>query len=263
MQAFTALTASFTPFTLANFTQSIMVNLTNVNNTNQQPQGEPFASACACHPVCTHVGPCNLCLNPFMGADLAPSALCIAAPQWPFRAPHDACSYLLVGAGTSYAVIVDSSGNTIGNFTLVATGINPNTLALTLPSTFNATALLQTGSYTETITYYPTSNFTQPSPLVIQFQITVGSAHECPLSPALMLNKRSCMRHQSLRLSLWSIVGKFIQSCLLSCTRCRTRDWSLPLSPESPHDASPPQPHWHCSPETAAIPLSWCQELPC
>ncbi|CAK0738191.1 hypothetical protein CVIRNUC_001007 [Coccomyxa viridis] len=110
--AFTALTASFTPFTLANFTQSILVNLTNVNNTNQQPQG------------------------------------------------------------ISYAVIVDSSGNTIGNFTLVATGINPNTVALSLPSTFNATALLQTGSYTETITYYPTSNFTQPSPLVIQFQIT-------------------------------------------------------------------------------------------
>ena len=80
-----------------------------------------------------------------------------------------------MGAGTSYAVIVDSSGNTIGNFTLVATGINPNTVALSLPSTFNATALLQTGSYTETITYYPTPNFTQPSPLIIQFQITVSS----------------------------------------------------------------------------------------
>ena len=39
MQASTALTASFTPFTLANFTQSIMVNLTNVNGTNQNPTG--------------------------------------------------------------------------------------------------------------------------------------------------------------------------------------------------------------------------------
>ena len=87
---------------------------------------------------------------------------------------------LPTGAGNSYAVIVDSSGNTIGNFTLVATGINPNTVALSLPSTFNATALLQTGSYTETITYYPTSNFTQPSPLVIQFQITVSSVWEYP-----------------------------------------------------------------------------------
>ena len=73
MQAFTALTASFTPFTLANFTQSIMVNLTNVNNTNQQPQGEPLASACTCKPMCTHVGPCRLRLKLFMGANLAPS----------------------------------------------------------------------------------------------------------------------------------------------------------------------------------------------
>ncbi len=39
MQASTALTAAFTPFTLANFTQSIMVNLTNVNGTNQNPTG--------------------------------------------------------------------------------------------------------------------------------------------------------------------------------------------------------------------------------
>lgn len=38
-QASTALTAAFTPFTLANFTQSILVNLTNVNGTNQDPVG--------------------------------------------------------------------------------------------------------------------------------------------------------------------------------------------------------------------------------
>lgn len=41
MQASTALSASFTPFILANFTQSIMVNLTNVNGTNQNPTGAP------------------------------------------------------------------------------------------------------------------------------------------------------------------------------------------------------------------------------
>jgi len=39
MQASTALTAAFTPFTLTNFTQSITVNLTNVNGTNQNPTG--------------------------------------------------------------------------------------------------------------------------------------------------------------------------------------------------------------------------------
>ena len=41
MQASTALSAAFTPFTLAKFTQSIMVNLTNVNGTNQNPTGMP------------------------------------------------------------------------------------------------------------------------------------------------------------------------------------------------------------------------------
>ncbi|CAL5223964.1 g6570 [Coccomyxa viridis] len=112
LPASTALSAAFTPFTLANFTQSIMVNLTNVNGTNQNP------------------------------------------------------------TGASYEVITDSSGNVVGNFSLTSTPITANANALTLPSTFNATQLLHTGSYTAVITYYPTINFTQPVPLTITFSIT-------------------------------------------------------------------------------------------
>ncbi len=76
-------------------------------------------------------------------------------------------------AGASYEVITDSSGNVVGNFSLTSTPITANANALTLPSTFNATQLLHTGSYTAVITYYPTINFTQPVPLTITFSITV------------------------------------------------------------------------------------------
>ena len=76
-------------------------------------------------------------------------------------------------AGASYEVITDSSGNQVGNFSLTSTPIDPNTNALTLPATFNATQLLRTGTYTAVITYYPTINFTMPIPLTITFSITV------------------------------------------------------------------------------------------
>ena len=39
MQASTALTFNFTSFTLANFTQSFFLNITNVNGTNVVPAG--------------------------------------------------------------------------------------------------------------------------------------------------------------------------------------------------------------------------------
>ena len=78
------------------------------------------------------------------------------------------------GAGASYEVITDSSGNTVGNFSLTSTPITANANSLTLPSTFNASALLHTGSYTAVITYYPTINFTMPVPLTITFSIVVS-----------------------------------------------------------------------------------------
>ncbi len=83
-------------------------------------------------------------------------------------------------AGASYEVITDSSGNLVGNFSLTSTPIDPNTNALTLPSTFNASQLLHTGSYTAVITYYPTINFTQPVPLTITFSITVRPSSHAP-----------------------------------------------------------------------------------
>lgn len=81
----------------------------------------------------------------------------------------------LACTGSSYEVITNSAGTQIGNFSLTATPLNANTLALTLPTTFNASQLLSTGSYTAVITYYPTQNFTQPIPLTIQFSITVSA----------------------------------------------------------------------------------------
>ena len=104
-------------------------------------------------------------------------------------------------AGASYEVITDSSGNLVGNFSLTSTPIDPNTNALTLPSTFNASQLLHTGSYTAVITYYPTINFTQPVPLTITFSITVRLSSHALKShvldihiKCLMLLACSCQR---------------------------------------------------------------------
>ena len=87
---------------------------------------------------------------------------------------HQADTLQRAVAGASYEVITDSSGNLVGNFSLTSTPITANTNALTLPSTFNASQLLHTGSYTAVVTYNPTINFTMPVPLTITFSITVG-----------------------------------------------------------------------------------------
>ena len=66
-----------------------------------------------------------------------------------------------------------NTGQQIGNYSLVYTQLNANTLSASLPSTFNATASLGVGNYSAVITYYPTANFAQPTPLTVQFSITV------------------------------------------------------------------------------------------
>ncbi len=66
-----------------------------------------------------------------------------------------------------------NTGQQVGNYSLVYTQLNSNTISASLPSTFNATASLGVGNYSAVITYYPTSNFAQPTPLTVQFSITV------------------------------------------------------------------------------------------
>ena len=62
----------------------------------------------------------------------------------------------------------------IGNFSLTLVKVSANSVKLTLPSNFDATALFTTtGAYRLIETYYPTPDFTQPQPLVIGFTITV------------------------------------------------------------------------------------------
>lgn len=108
-------------------------------------------------------------------------------------------------AGPTFEVITNTNtGQVIGNYTLVYTQLNANTLAASLPSTFNASQSLTFGNYTAVITYAATSNFAAPSPLVVQFSVTVhqslmslhaqrwGIAHACPPPemtplPSLML----------------------------------------------------------------------------
>lgn len=108
----------------------------------------------------------------------AEQASCLYGGAWLGRSAARCCPLLLDkllirAAGASYELITDSSGNVVGNFSLTSTPIDPNTNALTLPSTFNASQLLHTGTYTAVITYFPTVNFTTPVPLTITFSITV------------------------------------------------------------------------------------------
>ena len=77
-------------------------------------------------------------------------------------------------AGPTFEVITNTNtGQVIGNYTLVYTQLNTNTLAASLPSTFNASQSLTFGNYTAVITYAATSNFAAPTPLVVQFSVTV------------------------------------------------------------------------------------------
>ncbi len=80
-------------------------------------------------------------------------------------------------AGTAFgAFYKDPSGaNTlIGNYSLIFTPQDANTVKLDFPSNFNAATLFTTtGSYRLIETYFPTFNFTQPQPLVVGFTVTV------------------------------------------------------------------------------------------
>lgn len=92
---------------------------------------------------------------------------------------HDACgSGIYDGscAGPTYEVIRNTNtGAVIGNYSLVYTQLNANTLAASLPSSFNGSQSLTYGNYSAVITYDPTSNFLQPTPLTVLFSITVCS----------------------------------------------------------------------------------------
>ncbi len=80
-------------------------------------------------------------------------------------------------AGSAFAAFYkDPAGaNTlIGNYSLVFTPVDANTVKLTFPSNFDAATLFTTtGPYRLIETYFPTPNFTQPQPLVIGFTVTV------------------------------------------------------------------------------------------
>ena len=54
VQASVALTYTATPFTLANFTSSLLLVATNVNGTNQVPQGAPRQPV-MCSQICLAV----------------------------------------------------------------------------------------------------------------------------------------------------------------------------------------------------------------
>ena len=77
-------------------------------------------------------------------------------------------------AGPTFEVITNAdTGQVIGNYTLVYTQLDANTLEATLPSSFNASQLLGAGNYTAVFTYSGTSNFFDPTPLTVQFSIMV------------------------------------------------------------------------------------------
>ncbi len=77
-------------------------------------------------------------------------------------------------AGMVYEAITNqATGALITNSSLVLTPQDANSLTGKLPASFNATALLAAGTYQATFTYFPSPNFTQPTPLVVVFQIVV------------------------------------------------------------------------------------------
>ncbi|KAK9902233.1 hypothetical protein WJX75_008711 [Coccomyxa subellipsoidea] len=92
----------------------------------------------------------------------------------------------VVPAGAAYDVITRTSPNPtkIGNFSLTLTPVGKNSVNLKLPSSFDAAALLTTGSYTAVYYYYPTSDFTTPVPLSIQFNVAATGTPSPPPPPA-------------------------------------------------------------------------------
>jgi len=74
-----------------------------------------------------------------------------------------------------YEVITNSNGTLVGNYSLTLTTLNSNIIQAQLPKSFNAANSLGVGMYTAVYTYYPSTNFTQPTPLTITFQISVGN----------------------------------------------------------------------------------------
>lgn len=84
------------------------------------------------------------------------------------------------GAAYEYITQDTPTQRVVGNFSLTLTPVGQNSVNLKLPSSFNPSTLLTVGTYTSVITYYPTSDFTQPVPLTVQFTVTVRR----PLNPA-------------------------------------------------------------------------------
>ena len=79
-------------------------------------------------------------------------------------------------AGTAYEYITRNTPSqaVIGNFSMTITPVDQNSVALRLPSSFNAASLLSVvGTYTSVITFYPTSDFLAPVPLTVQFTVAV------------------------------------------------------------------------------------------
>ncbi|CAL8465922.1 g5458 [Coccomyxa elongata] len=134
--------SSFTPFTLANFTAAISVDLTNTNATNKEPAGV----ACWCGSASVQV-----ISSAVSHVSLSPNR-----------------------RGGVCSLLQGPTANTlIGNYSLALVKMGANTVKLVLPSSFDAATLFTTtGAYRLIETYYPTPNFSQPQPLVIGFTIT-------------------------------------------------------------------------------------------
>lgn len=79
-------------------------------------------------------------------------------------------------AGPTFETFFNTdTGALIGNYTLVYTQLNNNTLQANLPASFNATQLFAAGGNFSTVfTFVPTSpDFAQPNPLTVFFSFPV------------------------------------------------------------------------------------------
>ena len=92
---------------------------------------------------------------------------------------------------------VPASGGTpqdIGTFPTTITPLNPNQALATLTN-FNATQLLTVGTYQANFTYFPSPNFTQPTPLIVNFQITARAPFLPLPMPLVLRSARRCAAH--------------------------------------------------------------------
>ena len=215
-QASTEFFYSLTPFTLSNFTKAFNINVTNINGTNVVPAGAfgcthtiPKYAILLCS-----VRPQNWTFSFTLYTSAKEPLMRRAREEWwalvlfNIQPGHVDVVFFCTGssstcgaanlqhtllrdsiticmlmwhadvAGAAYDVITRTSPNPtkIGNFSLTLTPVGKNSVNLKLPSSFDAAALLTTGSYTAVYYYYPTSDFTTPVPLSIQFNVAVRSS---------------------------------------------------------------------------------------